>query len=319
MIFTDDFFTDVSTLIDKRVLIVSGADTKYYNLLMDMLASLKQVDPLPNMDIACFDLGLEDWQRDTINKQGITLKYPEDLDNIFPKGTKKSPASLASLGKITLPKQFPGYDIYMWVDADIWFQTQISVQLPVLMASQGKMAIVPQIDRTFLKFNEKKISQKQTNIFLRYLGIKKRPYSFWRDIRVKQALNNAQNSEAVIYYHVNGGLFAISEKAPHWKAWLDCYRNALRKGPLVSGIAQTCISYLWLENKLSFHPLPATFNWVCHLAKPVWNEQKSFYMTPLEPHEVIHAIHLTLSTNKLRNSNEFRYSKIPNHDSHKEK
>jgi hypothetical protein len=42
--------------------------------------------------------------------------------------------------------------------------------------------------------------------------------------------------------------------------------------------------------------LPATSNWIAHLATPAWHSGKSAFVEPDPPFEVIGILHLTLST-----------------------
>lgn len=307
MIYNTDFYIDTKIVDNKKILLVSGSNSKYYNLLLNMIQSLKDMKPFPSYDIACFDLGLEENQKEKLENDDIIVKKPKDFHNVLPLN-KKTPATLASVGKITLPEQFPNYDLYMWIDADIWFQTPIAIQLPIIMASKGKMVVVPEFDRSNIKIkDQKKGFSGFSRGLLRFFGLETRPFDRYRQLRAKQAFKKAVNAEATQYYHLNGGVFSISSEAPHWKEWFELYKKALKNGPLIQGIAQSCISYLWLENKLSFLPLPPTFNWVCHLSKPIWDKEKEIFVTPLEPHEIIHTIHLT--TDEFKNSSEFNYQK----------
>lgn len=256
----------------KRAL-VSGADAKYFGYLTDMIDSVKRVAPDFAVDICVFDLGLTSLQQKDLSRRGIQWKQPLKMLDIDQRGS--APGFVASMAKLTMPEQFPGYDTYMWVDADIWFQSSVGVSWPFLAAEQGGLAIVPQIDRCYTL---------EAGILA------------WRMKRMMQALDAQVFRELSWRPYFNGGLFALRQEEPHWKLLRSRYEIALRRGPLRDGLVQACLVEILFKDCLKFTPLPASCNWLVHLARPIRGSSKGEWVEPYFPHGQIHALHLTART-----------------------
>lgn len=284
-----------NTLSNKKILLVSGADANYYQLLSEMIDSVGKFSPFQSLEVAVFDLGLESYQVKELEDQEIIVKKPLDLDGILPKRKKLKAGILAAIGKITLPKQFPGYDIYIWVDADIWFQSPLALQHFAIEADKGKMAVVPTIDHCYIQGKMQNAIEYRQKRINQLLGLKGRILQF---IKPNRELEQAK------YYYLNGGIFALSATAPHWTAMSQCYRDGLLKGSISGGLIQTCSTLMFIKGDLPFHPFPSRYNWLCHRSEPIWDEKESCYVTPLAPHEKIHVVHLTADT---KNNKKLRY------------
>ena len=102
-------------------LIVSASNDEYLDLLDGMLGSIG--GRLADFDLGIIDLGLSDAGKDRIRarKAGVHFARAE-WRRTFP-GIDKAPEyKKVFVSKPFIPDIFPGYENYVWVDADIWFQ-----------------------------------------------------------------------------------------------------------------------------------------------------------------------------------------------------
>ena len=102
-------------------LIVSASNDAYLDLLDGMLGSIG--GRLADFDLGIIDLGLSDAGKDRIRarKTGVHFARAE-WRRTFP-GIDKAPEyKKVFVSKPFIPDIFPGYEDYVWVDADIWFQ-----------------------------------------------------------------------------------------------------------------------------------------------------------------------------------------------------
>lgn len=268
-----------------RIIIVTGADHGFFEHLQGLLLSLNRFEQRQGVSLAVLDFGLSpeqvQWLRpwvDYVDKPTASLlRLPADMAQI--------PVNLTASEKLSLRERFPGFDIYLWVDADIWFQSWTALQLMIEVAAQGKMGIVPERDRCYDIEDDLKAVE-------------------WRFERYKQLVKpNIAQSLAICPY-VNTGIFSLPANGKHWQLWQDYYLRCIA-GKFHTGIAQTVINYLLLSKQLEYVPLPASCNWVCHLALPIWHPEQKCFVEPLPPHAPISALHLTATTKHMK---ELRYA-----------
>ena len=186
-----------------------------------------------------------------------------------------------------LPEHFPGYDIYVHIDADAWVQDWSAIDLLVQAASTGALAIAPEVDRAYPAFDTKlKIE--------RILGI---PYrissSGWR--RLKDIHGRQIADRLVDQPTLNCGVFALAASAPHWQAWREQYQLALERSRR-SPLDQLTLEYVTYGLQMPAELLPATCNWVAHRATPKYDGSRGRLVEPYLPHRDIGILHLTLGT-----------------------
>src|SRR6478735_102478 len=131
----------------KRI-IVSAADSKYYELLIDLISSIE--DSKGNFDVAIgvLDVGLTADQRRTLSGRVRHVVTP-DWDYQFSASATAPQHLKAMTARPYLPKYFPGYDVIMWMDADTWVQKWSAVELYFDKANAKGLAICQELDRSY--------------------------------------------------------------------------------------------------------------------------------------------------------------------------
>ena len=102
-------------------IVVSAANDAYLHLLEGMLASIG--GKLTDFDLGIVDLGLSDLAKERIEAHKADAHIARaEWRRTFP-GIDKAPEyKKVFTSKPYIPEMFPGYDNYVWVDADVWFQ-----------------------------------------------------------------------------------------------------------------------------------------------------------------------------------------------------
>ena len=102
-------------------IVVSAANDAYLHLLEGMLASIG--GKLTDFDLGIVDLGLSDLAKERIEAHKADAHIARaEWRRMFP-GIDKAPEyKKVFTSKPYIPEMFPGYDTYVWVDADVWFQ-----------------------------------------------------------------------------------------------------------------------------------------------------------------------------------------------------
>lgn len=173
-----------------------------------------------------------------------------------------------------LPQYFSGYDCYLWLDADTWVQKKFAIEGLFAAAQGGAMGIVPQIHPSYVHHSA--AANWRRRILKNYFGDE-----------------GLALMEANTYY--NSGAFSLLANAPHWAAWTDHFRAALRFNPEARSDQNVLNFALWKE-QLPTHPLPALCNWCCHLALPSISLEAGELCEPHGSNQPLGIVHLTANT-----------------------
>ena len=104
----------------KKNVIVSLADANYFPLLEELISSIKKFKESEKIAICVLDAGLTQDQKDLLSKKVDEIKKA-DWDIEVPEFKVKGKEWLKSqVSRAFLPKYFPNYDKYLWIDCDAW-------------------------------------------------------------------------------------------------------------------------------------------------------------------------------------------------------
>ena len=125
----------------KKNVIVSLADSNYFELLNELVDSIKNFEKSNDTAICILDAGLSEQQRKILSKKVDEIKSAEwDID--VPAFKVKGREWLKSqVSRAFLPKYFPSYDKYLWIDCDAWVNDWKSVELYFKACDDGKLGI----------------------------------------------------------------------------------------------------------------------------------------------------------------------------------
>jgi len=135
-----------------RICIVSGCDARYFSFLKGLLASLEPI----KADKVVLDFGLSREQLQFLHDMRIRVakfSYPHDFP-VKAETEQAMPGFGAMLARPYLTECVPGYDIIIWLDADLWVQEPDCIDMLVPEAARFGIAAVPEIDRGYAKFTE---------------------------------------------------------------------------------------------------------------------------------------------------------------------
>ena len=121
--------------------IVSLADSNYFELLDELVDSIKRFDESKNIAICILDAGLTVYQKEILRNKVDEIKAAE-WDIEVPKSKVKDKEWLKSqVSRAFLPKYFPNYKKYLWIDCDAWVQDWSSIDLFFRACDNGKLGI----------------------------------------------------------------------------------------------------------------------------------------------------------------------------------
>jgi len=269
--------------LDASVTVVSAADAAYFELLRELVISLQRGSSSRALAVSIMDLGLEGEQKRWLENQGARVVDPGwDID--FP-GRARTPAYYKAMtARPYLPKHFPGYAVYLWIDADAWVQDDTVLEIFVSGARRGMLAIVPEIDRGYWTIHKRP----------KFWGQNQRAFAWAYGWRAGYRLGR----NAIL----NSGAFALRGDAPHWRLWAEAHATAIRRRRIgrpwsASAIEfrnaeQTALNYVVFAEHAPATFLPAYCNWFCGKGTPMYDPARRLLVEPHEPHRPIGIVHL---------------------------
>lgn len=270
-----------------RLLIASGSDSGYFPLLRDTILSI--LAHRRSVAVGVLDFGLATDQRAWLADRVTHLVQPGwDLD--FPDRERTPETRKAQLSRPFLRRHFPGYATYLWIDADAWLQDWRAIELYVAAAGHDKLAITPEIDRSY------KRHYKRPKAFGWTLSWKCYREAFGWRVADRLGRNPI----------LNCGVFALHHDAPHWDAWARVIAQIAQRTRFFY-IEQTALNYVIFDEGLPANLLPAYCNWMPGDATPAFDAAHGRFVEPYAPHEVIGIMHLAGETQK---SHVFRLHRL---------
>ena len=104
-----------------------------------------------DVDLCILDVGLTAEQVNHLRDLATSV-VSVDWEFDFP-GRDKTPGYFKAMtSRPYLPRHFPGYDLYMWIDSDAWVQDASVLETYLRSAAAGQLAVVPEIDRGYTMY-----------------------------------------------------------------------------------------------------------------------------------------------------------------------
>jgi hypothetical protein len=265
----------------KKNVIVSLADSNYFNLLNELVDSIKSFEKSKDIAICILDAGLSEKQRKILSKKVDEIKSAEwDID--VPAFKVKGREWLKSqVSRAFLPKYFPNYEKYLWIDCDAWVNDWNSVELYFKACENGKLGITQTLGPGY------KIMSKVNWLFGKVAIIKSQ--NFKHAIKSKIGINKAR--KLAFAPHINIGVFSLEKNSPGWISWQKNLEQTLKSGNIFGseGLAINMSVYI---DELETEFLPLNCNWIASNLLPKFDEKKNTFVEPYLPNYEIGIMHL---------------------------
>ncbi len=265
----------------KNSTIVSLADSNYFDLLNELVDSIKKFPESNEIDISILDAGLLDEQKKILSKK-VKQIVKAEWDIEVPRHKVGEKEWLKSqVSRAFLPKYFPGYKKYLWIDCDAWVQDWSSVQLYLKACENGKLGITQTLGPGY------KIMSKVKWLFGKFAIIKSQ--NFKHAVSSKIGLEKAR--KLAFAPHINIGVFSLEENSPCWKNWQENLKMTLSSGKIFGseGLAINISVYI---DEVETEFLPLNCNWIASNLLPKYDEENQIFVEPYLPNYKIGIMHL---------------------------
>ena len=265
----------------KNYTIVSLADSNYFDLLNELVNSILQFKESDDVDICILDAGLTDEQKTTLSKKVKQIKKAEwDIEVPSYKIGKKEWLK-SQVSRAFLPKYFPGYKKYLWIDCDAWVNDWNSVELYFKACENGKLGITQTLGPGY------KIMSKVKWLFGKIAVIKSQ--NFKHAISSKIGIDKAR--KLAFAPHINIGVFSLEENSNCWKSWQENLKKTLSSGKIFGSEGLAINMSVYIDN-INTEFLPLNCNWIASNLLPKYNEQEKTFVEPYLPNYKIGIMHL---------------------------
>ena len=265
----------------KKNAIVSLADANYFPLLEELVNSIKRFSESENVAICILDAGLTEDQKKNLYKKVDIIK-PAEWDIEVPQYKVRGKEWLKSqVSRAFLPKYFPEYEKYLWIDCDAWVNDWESIKLYFRACEKGKLGITQTMGPGY------KITSKVNWLIGKLAIIKSQNFKH----AVKSKIGYDKARKLAFAPHINIGVFSLEKKSTAWSSWQNNLNKTLKAGNIFGseGLAINMSVYI---DDLETEFLPLNCNWIASNLLPKYDDQKKTFVEPYLPNHKIGIMHL---------------------------
>ena len=278
----------------KENVIISLADSNYFELLNELVDSIKRFKESNDIAICIMDAGLTDDQKSILARKVDEIK-PADWDIEVPDFKVKEREWLKSqVSRAFLPKYFPNYKKYLWIDADAWVNSWEAIELYFKGCENDKLSIATSADRAYGRV------LRAEWVLGSFAKIKSQNYKHAKSSGFSEKIAR----EVALKPHLNIGVFALELNAPHWKVWQKNLKIALKSGK-IWGSEQIAMNITIYCDGLQVEILPAYCNWT-NIVGLKYDKTQETLVEPYLPNHKIGIVHFAGKNNdQIRNDKNF--------------
>ena len=278
----------------KKNVIISLADANYFELLNELIDSIKRFKESENSAICILDAGLTTEQKQILSSKVDKIKSAE-WDIEVPDFKIKGREWLKSqVSRAFLPKYFPSYEKYLWIDADAWVNSWEAIDLYYKGCENKKLSIATSADRAYGRV------LRAEWFFGSLARIKSQNYKHAKSSGFSESIAR----QVALKPHLNIGVFALEADAPHWQIWQKNLKIALSNGR-IWGSEQIAMNITIYCDQQEVEILPAYCNWTLIDALK-FDKINNTLVEPYLPNHKIGIVHFAGKNNdEIRNNKDF--------------
>ena len=265
----------------KKKVIVSLADSNYFELLNELIDSIKQFKQSEDIAICVLDAGLKDEQLKTLSSKVDEIKKAEWDIEVSSFKSKGKEWLKSQVSRAFLPNYFPQYEKYLWIDCDAWLNDWSTIELYFKACDNGKLGITQTIGPGY------KITSK-VNWLIGKLAIIK-SQNFKHAISSKIGIDKAR--KLAFAPHINIGVFSLEKNSECWENWQENLKKTLQSGKIFGSEGLAINMSVYIDN-IETEFLPLNCNWIASNLLPKYDSKNNTFVEPYLPNYKIGIMHL---------------------------
>ena len=265
----------------KEYTIVSLADSNYFELLNELIDSIKKFEQSKGIAICILDAGLTDEQKNILLRKVDEIKNVE-WDIQVPGFKVRGKEWLKSqVSRAFIPNYFPNYKKYLWIDCDAWVQEWPSVELYFKACEDGKLGITQTMAPGY------KIMSKAKWLFGKLAIIKSQNFKH----AVSSNIGIEKARKLAFAPHINIGVFSLEKNSKCWEIWQTNLKQTLSSGKIFGSEGLAINMSVYIDN-VETEFLPINCNWIASNLLPKFDENTNKFVEPFLPNFPIGIMHL---------------------------
>ena len=268
-----------------KTIICTAANQPFASLALDLIHSIRNKPGGAEIAIGMLDTGLSEGAAAQFRALVTHLVAPGwDVDfSTLPspdgpppteEWLKESQGFQAMTARPSLPKHFPGYELYIWIDADCWLQEWSVIELLRRGAADGSICMTAELDRAYVQYYDTgKITDWSNEIHVGFHGEE-----------IGAQLRN--------FPILNSGVFALRGDSPLWARWDTVMREGLSRKRDFYAEQFGLNRVVYLED-FQRNVLPATCNWLANRGRIFFDAATKMFVEPYLAHQPLGIIHLS--------------------------
>tara|TARA_B100000965_G_scaffold140714_1_gene117168 strand:- start:292 stop:1203 length:912 start_codon:yes stop_codon:yes gene_type:complete len=265
----------------KKKTIVSLADSNYFPLLDELIDSIKRFKESKDIAICVLDAGLLEQQKNKLLSKVDEIKSAE-WDIKVPESKIKGREWLKSqVSRAFIPKYFPNYEKYLWIDCDAWVNDWQTIEIFFKACDDNKLGITQTIGPGY------KITSKVDWVFGKLAIIKSQNFKH----AIKSNINLNKARKLAFAPHINIGVFSLEKNSKSWEIWQNNLRETLKGGDIF-GSEQLAMNISVYHDNIETEFLPLNCNWITSNLLPKFDETNDTFVEPYLPNNKIGIMHL---------------------------
>ena len=265
----------------KKNTIVSLADSNYFPLLDELIDSVKRFEESKDTAICILDAGLSEEQKNKLLSKVDEIKSAEWDIKVSESKIKGREWLKSQVSRAFLPKYFPNYEKYLWIDCDAWVNDWQTIELYFKACDDNKLGITQTIGPGY------KITSKVNWVFGKLAIIKSQNFKH----AVKSKINLDKARKLAFAPHINIGVFSLEKNSKSWEIWQNNLRETLKGGDIF-GSEQLAMNISVYHDNIETEFLPLNCNWITSNLLPKFDETNDTFVEPYLPNNKIGIMHL---------------------------
>jgi hypothetical protein len=263
-------------------LLVMGFDSRMFRQAQLCLATVRR-HCRHAIDIGVVAIDLAETEIDWLKGQGI--KISQDCRSL-PFYAEAPPYAYAMTCRPYLPQIFPGYEYYVWIDADVRICGPEAFEFYIGAGRQfpKTIVVVHEVDPCYT--------------FCRN-PVQANGYHIRKHERIAGAFGEADADSVRYFNSYNAGIFGMHRDAAVWEPYRRRLETAMR-GPFHHMLEQDAMLLAIMDSGMQVTAGASIMNWLCSIHPPWFDPTQGRWVRPIFPHLPIACLHLTQSMEKLR-------------------
>ncbi|MDB4217696.1 glycosyl transferase [Candidatus Pelagibacter sp.] len=265
----------------KKNVIVTLADSNYFLLLDELIDSFKRYEESNNVAVCILDAGLTEEQKEKLSLKVDEIKSAEWDIEVSRSKVKGREWLKSQVSRAFLPKYFPSYDKYLWIDCDAWVNDWKAIELYFKACENGKLGITQTVGPGY------KIISRVKWVFGKLAIIKTQNFKH----AIKSNINYSKARKLAFAPHINIGVFSLEKNSVAWKSWQKNLEQTLKAGEIFGSEQLAMNMSVYIDN-IETEFLPLNCNWIISNLLPKFDEENSTFVEPYLPNYKIGIMHL---------------------------